>query len=144
MHDENEDEHSVNIPIGPVEPRTGYKMPPAAHRFEKGTSGNAAGRPKGAKSKGQIARKVLMTEHEVNEGGRIVKYTALELILIALPNMSSKGNSKAFKNLQKLEAKYNLQPPTGPGYYLSVPGHLDKEAWRAIYEDKSDPMQREE
>ena len=144
MHDENEDEPSVKIPNGPVEPRTGYKVPPAAHRFEKGTSGNAGGRPKGAKSKGQIAGKVLMKVHEVTEGDRKVKYTALELIVIALRNMSSKGNSKAFKDLQKLESKYNPEPPRGPGYYLTVPGHLDKEAWRAIYENKSDPMQREE
>ena len=144
MHDDNEEEPPVEIPHGPVVPRIGYKVPPAAHRFEKGKSGNPRGRPKGAKSNHQIAKKVLMKVHEVIEGGRKVKYTALELVLIALRSKSCTGNSKAVKDVEKLKAKYDPEPPTEAGFYLSVPGRLDKELWKALYEDKSDPLQREE
>lgn len=109
----------------------GYKAPPEARQFKKGQSGNPRGRPKGAKGKRQIAEKVLLEKHVAVEGDREVQRTTLELILLTLRNKSFKGSNRAFKDLEKLAAKYDPQPQTKRAGVLVVPGRLTMEAWRA-------------
>ncbi len=140
MQDDNapEDERRA---VGPPKPRRGYKAPPAEHQFKKGQSGNLRGRPKGAKGKRQIAERVLLEKHEVVEGDRKVQRTTLELILLTLRNKSFEGSNRAFKDLEKLAAKYDPQPQTQRAGILLVPGRLTMEAWRARFEDKRDPTQ---
>lgn len=127
--------------MGPLKPRRGYKAPPEEHQFKKGQSGNPSGRPKGAKGKRQIAERVLLETHEVVEGDRKVQRTTLELILLTLRNKSFEGSNRAFKDLEKLAAKYDPQPPTQRAGILLVPGHLTMEEWSARYEAKNDPTQ---
>lgn len=127
--------------IGPPKARRGYKAPPAEHQFKKGQSGNLRGRPKGAKGKRQIAEKVLLEKHEVVEGDRKVQRTTLELILLTLRNKSFEGSNRAFRDLEKLAAKYDPQPPTQRAGILLVPGRLTMAAWEARYADKRDPTQ---
>ncbi|MBL8884206.1 MAG: hypothetical protein JNL45_14265 [Hyphomicrobium sp.] len=127
--------------IGPPKPRQGYKAPPVQHQFKKGQSGNPRGRPKGAKGKRQIAEKVLLEKHEVVEGNRKVQRTTLELILLTLRNKSFEGSNRAFKDLEKIAAVYDPQPPTKRAGVLIVPGRLTEEAWRARFEAKNDPTQ---
>lgn len=140
---QNDDMHepSITVPNGPPKPRTGYKAPPAAHQFKKGKSGNPRGRPKGAKGKRQIVEKVLLERHDVVEHGRKVQYTTLELILIMLRDKSFEGNTPAFKELEKIAAKYVPQLPARRAGYLGVPRRLSMNVWRAIYEDRRDPTQ---
>lgn len=140
---QNDDMHepSVTVPNGPPKPRKGYKAPPAEHQFKKGKSGNPRGRPKGATGKRQIAEKVLLERHEVVEHGRKVQYTTLELILIMLREKSFEGSTPAFKELEKIAAKYVPQLPARPAGYLGVPRRLEMDVWRAIYEDRRDPTQ---
>lgn len=127
--------------VGPPKPRRGYKAPPAEHQFKKGQSGNPRGRPKGSKGKRQDAEKVLLQKHEVVEGDRKVQRTTLELLLLALRKKSFEGSNRAFKDLEKLAAKYDPQPQTQCAGILLVPGRLTMEAWRARFEDKRDPTQ---
>lgn len=127
--------------IAPPKPRQGYKAPPVQHQFKKGQSGNPRGRPKGAKGKRQIAEKVLLEKHEVVEGNRKVQRTTLELILLTLRNKSFEGSNRAFKDLEKIAAVYDPQPPTKRAGVLIVPGRLTEEAWRARFEAKNDPTQ---
>ena len=143
MQDEN-DEMALDVPAGPPKPRTGYKAPPEAHQFKKGRSGNPRGRPKGAKGKRQIAEKVLLEKHEVVESDRKVQRTTLELILLTLRNKSFEGSNRAFKDLEKLSAKYDPQPQTKRAGLLVVPGRLTMESWRELFEAKNDPTQRNE
>ncbi|MBL8882403.1 MAG: hypothetical protein JNL45_05040 [Hyphomicrobium sp.] len=140
MQDDN-DEMAMDVPVGPPKPRRGYKAPPEAHQFKKGRSGNPRGRPKGAKGKRQIAEKVLLEKHEVVEGDRKVQRTTLELILLTLRNKSFEGSNRAFKDLEKLAAKYDPQPQTKRVGLLVVPGRLTMESWRELFEAKNDPTQ---
>lgn len=139
--DEDNGPAEPSIPNGPPLPRVGYKAPPEAHRFSKGRSGNPRGRPKGAMGKKQIAQKVLLEQHEIIEGGRRVKRTALELILLAYRNQAFEGSSRAFKDLEKLAAKFDPQPPAKRAGVLVVPGRLTMESWREVFEEKRDPTQ---
>lgn len=140
MQDEN-DEMLLDVPAGPPKPRMGYKAPPEAHQFKKGRSGNPRGRPKGAKGKRQIAEKVLLEKHEVVESDRKVQRTTLELILLTLRNKSFEGSNRAFKDLEKLSAKYDPQPQAKHAGLLVVPGRLTMESWRELFEAKRDPTQ---
>ena len=127
MHDDSNDPQDVVPPVGPPQPRVGYKAPPEPKRFKTGQSGNPKGRPKGAKGKRKIAKKVLFEEHEIVEGGAKKRYTVLELILIALRNQAFEGNNRAFKALEKLDADYDPQKSAVKAGCLVVPGRLTKE-----------------
>ena len=127
--------------VGLPKPRRGYKVPPAEHQFQKGKSGNPSGRPRGAKGKRQIAERVLLAKHEVVERDCKIQRTTLELILLTLRNKSFEGSNRAFKDLEKIAAMYDPQPPTKRAGVLIVPGRLTMDAWRAKFEDKRDPTQ---
>jgi hypothetical protein len=58
-----------------------------------------------------------------------VRRTTLELILTVLRNLAFAGNNSAFTELDKLEARYGLEPPAGKAGILFVPGRLTPEEW---------------
>ena len=143
MQDDDDNKPSETIPAGPPQPRAGYKAPFEKHQFQKGKSGNPRGRPKDAQGKRKIAQRVLLEEHEVVEGGRVVRRTALELLLAVLRYKAFEGDNRAFKALEKLDVVYDPQEPKSAPGYLVVPGRLTKESWvelfspkRSFYEDE--------
>lgn len=73
----------------------GYGKPPKHTRFKPGESGNARGRPKGAKNVKTYLLKGLNEKVVVREGGRSRKITKLEAFVTALINGSIKGNGKS-------------------------------------------------
>ena len=88
-------------------PRTyevGYAKPPEKSRFKPGISGNAKGRPKGAKNKASVRsfeRLTQMILHEADrkvsilEGGKTKKITIIEAIIRAMASHGAKGNIRA-------------------------------------------------
>ena len=60
---------------------TSAKGPPAEHQFQKGHSGNPAGRPKGAISLSRLTRKVALKKLRVPIDGKTRKITLLELLI---------------------------------------------------------------
>ncbi len=147
MNDENEDEvlpgdmPPPDPELKTPKPKSGYKRPPEETRFAAGRSGNPKGRPKGAVGQAAIAKKVLFEEHDVMEAGTPVRRTSLDLVLLAFRNLAFNGNPRAFKEFEKLCAKYDpaLQEPRRGGL-LVVPGRLAPEDWEAIFSPKVPPM----
>jgi len=78
----------------PARYEVGYGRPPRAHQFKPGETGNARGRPKGAKNEATILPALLNRKIEIREGGRVRKITVHEAILLRCVDDALKGNVK--------------------------------------------------
>ena len=111
-------------------PLTGYCNPPETTRFKPGQSGNRRGRPRGAKNRKTIVRKVANERHVVTEKGKQRRRTNLELVLIALRNLAIEGNVSAVRAYQAYMAKFDPQHRRVRGIAL-MPAHLTPEEFQA-------------
>jgi len=73
----------------------GYGRPPEHTRFMKGHSGNARGRPRGAKNLATLLGEALDEKVTVTENGRRRKITKREAIVTVLVNRSAQADLKA-------------------------------------------------
>ncbi|MGG5822001.1 DUF5681 domain-containing protein [Falsiroseomonas sp. HW251] len=84
MTDDHDDEHEV-----------GYRRPPRHTRFQKGKSGNPAGRPRGARDLRGAMLDELRRPVTVKENGRSVRVTKGQLLMKALIAKGVAGDMKA-------------------------------------------------
>lgn len=77
----------------------GYGKPPRRTRFEKGTSGNPAGRVKGSKNFSQILLQALSEPVVVNERGERKRITKGEAIIKQLVNKGASGDARSIQLL---------------------------------------------
>jgi hypothetical protein len=87
----------------------GYKKPPCATRFGKGSSGNPKGRPKGSKNLATLFQGVAFTKIQVTENGRTRTMTRLEAVLHQFSNLALKGNARAMKEFFQLQRMFELE-----------------------------------
>jgi hypothetical protein len=77
----------------------GYKNPPRHTQFKRGMSGNAKGRPKGAKNFATVIEEELRTRIEVTENGKRKRISKREAIAKQTVNRAAAGDPKATSTL---------------------------------------------
>ncbi len=78
---------------------SGYKNPPKHSRFQKGRSGNPAGRPKGSKNTLKLLDTVLEQEIKIQQEGKTISITKKQAMLMQLVNAAVRGEIKAIAAL---------------------------------------------
>ncbi len=120
----------------------GNGRPPKASQFKKGQSGNPQGRPPKARGQAMIAARVLgeMKRLSGQPRGARVCYTALELIVMTLKQLTAAGHDRAAALYMRSAARFGRQQAESEQVgYLVVPEPLTKEEWIARYAPKDDP-----
>lgn len=117
----------------------GYGKPPKRTRFQKGTSGNPSGRPKGAKTMiaaDDIENLILSEAYrtvEVTENGKRQKLNMVQAALRSLAVNAAKGDFKAQKmfltHVQTIEARREANISEAVALWLDY-----KKNWRAEFE----------
>ena len=78
----------------------GYGRPPKSHRFQAGTSGNPAGRPRGARGLKAQVKELLDERVAVTAGGRKKTISTLEAVLKRLKQKAiADGDMRALEKM---------------------------------------------
>lgn len=75
----------------------GYRKPPKATQFKKGTSGNPKGRPKGSVNLAALVRRVFERKVTIQQNGRMRKVTVSEAMLTRLIGKAITGDNAAMR-----------------------------------------------
>lgn len=81
----------------------GYGKPPAHTRFKKGQSGNPTGKRKGTRSALRQLERFLDKSLIVNEGGKRVRMTPVEIVFRSVFKLAAQGNIPAAKLMLELQ-----------------------------------------
>jgi hypothetical protein len=88
-------------------PKTGYRKPPAEHRFRAGRSGNPKGRPKGSKNFKTDVSEILGTPVVIDQGGRRLRVSTQKATLMRLRDKALHGDSKAMDRMLALASLHS-------------------------------------
>lgn len=82
--------------------RVGYGKPPKGTQFQKGSSGNPNGRPKGALNFTTVFLRTLREKVVTTENGKKKIITKLEASLKQLVNKAASGDLRAFSEVKAM------------------------------------------
>ena len=100
----------------------GFGKPPRSSQFKPGQSGNAAGRPRGAKNFATALEQELKSRVLVTENGRRKRISKREVIAKHLVNKAAGGDLKAIPLLlNETRARENEGADTGPNQVFDSP-----------------------
>ena len=86
--------------------KVGYGKPPAEHRFQKGQSGNRKGRSKDSRNFKTDLQVLFDEKLPLMAGGREIKISARQAMLLSLRNKALKGDIRAINMLVTLLERY--------------------------------------
>ena len=84
----------------------GYRKAPKKTRWKKGQSGNAKGRPKGAKNLETVVREEAYSKIVIKEGGKTQTITKVEALMKRMMAEGIQGDTKAASVTLDLMQKY--------------------------------------
>ena len=99
----NEDDYEV-----------GYGCPPKHSRFQKGTSGNGKGRPKGSRNFQTLLQQELDAQVVVNEQGRKRHISKRQVMVKQLVNKAAQGDLRALLVVNQLLPPEDLRKQYDP------------------------------
>jgi hypothetical protein len=111
--------------------QVGYRRPPRETRFKPGQSGNAKGRPRGARNHHQIVAMVASERHWVREGDQRQRRLTLTLVLQALQVLALTGNVRAHRVYHDYLRRFGGQASVQGGGFLLAPPVMSVEEWTA-------------
>lgn len=111
----------------------GRRPPPGKTRFQKGQSGNRAGRPKGAVSTKKLTAKFALRKLKVTVYGRSEFKSRLEIAVRKLIALAADGKAAAVAEMQRLRLK--SAPAEATGGLLVVPEPVSLEEFIARAEE---------
>jgi hypothetical protein len=85
----------------------GYRQPPRHSQFKPGQSGNAKGRPKGARNFRTDVRATLKRLVKIRSGGKSFRMSTQEALLMRLRDGALGGDSRAADRLVALAQRYD-------------------------------------
>jgi hypothetical protein len=92
--------------------QVGYAKPPQKTRFQKGKSGNPAGRVKGSKNFSKVLLKALSEPVVVNERGQRKRITNGEAIIKQLVNKGASGDARSIQLLlAEMRSRFESELP---------------------------------
>ncbi len=110
----------------PTQEEVGYQKPPMCRRFRK--CGNLKGRPKGAKNRKTIVKRVANEKHTMLENGKRRRRSTLEIVLLRLRNMALEDtNVRGVEELHRLAKAYQPEEADDHVGYLVVPAPMTNE-----------------
>ena len=86
----------------------GYGKPPKTSQFKPGQSGNPKGRPKGARGLKQVVRAALDDEVDLVAGGKSMKITKREVVVLKLIQKAAGGDVRAIDSILNLDQKFDI------------------------------------
>lgn len=92
----------------------GYGRPPKSTQFQKGKSGNARGRPKGAQNLSAIAHEEMSGKIVVTENGRSILMSRGRIVVKQHVAKAMKGDPRAAEFLLKLDRSSENGETQGP------------------------------
>ena len=102
-------EHAPNAVTPEVQPQeeekrirpseVGFGRPPVQSRFQKGRSGNPAGRPPAVKTFSRLIRRLLLEKIRITENGCPRTVVRLQVVCDQIVNRAALGNSRFLKLL---------------------------------------------
>lgn len=112
----------------------GYGMPPKAHQFKAGQSGNPKGRPKGPGHLLKLIAKHAAKKVTVIDGGVETKMAKMDVVISAMFNKAAKGDVSAARLISTLiiAAGQISGDEDQPGYSdADLKAILDEADWQA-------------
>jgi Family of unknown function (DUF5681) len=116
----------------------GRTPPPTESRFQKGRSGNPAGRPKGSTSLCGITRKVALKKHSVRIEGKRRRITTLELLILKTNALAASGQPGAASLINWL--RFQIDPSdvdSAQGKFALLPASMTTEEFVAKEEARN-------
>jgi hypothetical protein len=92
--------------VSDCESEVGYKKPPKASQFPKGTSGNPRGRPRKDPGIAAVFRKVSKQVVQTNGKSGPQRMTKLEASVTQLVNKAATGDLKAMKAFMQMASRH--------------------------------------
>ena len=127
----------------------GRERPPVESRYEKGSSGNPRGRPKGSRNRKTILREIAEGRHSVASDGLRRDLSVVQLLLFMVHKAASDGDRLAL--VASEEFRNYLSPEIRKGGVIVFPEapasikdfEREAEAWRAVMLKETDAFRRE-